>query len=275
MPRIWWCPTGPLAFLPIHAAGIYATSTLEAGPTLSDFAISSYIPNVRALTERVNSHDTRHQVLQFGEKKTSFCMVSELPYSPWVRREVSEIKHRLQFHDVQVLSLEGKAATVNQAIANMETHSCIHFACFAYQDTKEPLKSRFVLHDGDLELLEIMKKQLMGAELAYLSAPNTGTGDEKLPEEAVHLAAGMLAAGYRGVVATMWDIADIHASQVAVDFYAKLIDMSQDSGGELGAGGLNTDNAAHALHYATQKLRKQLELGDSAFDWINYVHFGL
>ena len=22
-PRIWWCPTGPLAFLPIHAAGIY------------------------------------------------------------------------------------------------------------------------------------------------------------------------------------------------------------------------------------------------------------
>ena len=20
---IWWCPTGPLAFLPLHAAGIY------------------------------------------------------------------------------------------------------------------------------------------------------------------------------------------------------------------------------------------------------------
>ena len=116
MPRIWWCPTGPLAFLPIHAAGIYATSILEAGPTLSDFAISSYIPNVRALNERVNS---RRQVLQFEEKKTSFCMVSQLPHSPWVTREVSEIKHQLQIHNVEVLSLEGKAATVNQAIANI------------------------------------------------------------------------------------------------------------------------------------------------------------
>ena len=38
--------------LPIHAAGIYATSTIKAG---SDFAISSYIFNVRALTERVNN----------------------------------------------------------------------------------------------------------------------------------------------------------------------------------------------------------------------------
>ena len=53
LPRIWWCATGSLSFLPIHAAGMYATSTTKTGPILSDFAISSYIPNVRALTERV------------------------------------------------------------------------------------------------------------------------------------------------------------------------------------------------------------------------------
>ena len=89
--------------------------------------------------------------------------------------------------------IPGEAATVNQGITNMETHSCIHFACHARQNTQEPLKSELMLHDGGLELSEIIKKQLVGADLAYLSACQTSTGDEKLSEEAVHLAAGMLA----------------------------------------------------------------------------------
>ena len=122
-----------------------------------------------------------------------------------------------------------------------------------------------MLHDGGLELSEIIKRQLVGADLADLSACQTSTGDEKLSEEAVHLAAGMLAAGYHGVVATMWSISDRRGPQVAEDFYARLI--SQD------LSGLSTDDAVRALHYSTQKLRKQL--GDLALDWIPYVHFGL
>ncbi|CAG8724500.1 11925_t:CDS:2, partial [Acaulospora colombiana] len=35
LPRIWWCATGPLAFLPIHAAGIY-------GPESGDSQLISY-----------------------------------------------------------------------------------------------------------------------------------------------------------------------------------------------------------------------------------------
>ena len=169
MSRIWWCATGPLAFLPIHAAGIYATSITKAGPTLSDFAISSYIPNVRALTERVNSPEV------LDKKKTALFMISQpatpnLPRIPGTTKEVLAIKKLLQNQDVQVLCLEGEAATVNQGITNMETHSCIHFACHAHQNTQEPLKSKFMLHDGGLELSEIIKKQLVGADFAYLSA---------------------------------------------------------------------------------------------------------
>ena len=265
MPRIWWCATGPLAFLPIHAAGIYATSTSKAGLTLSDFAISSYIPNVRALTERVL--DKR------GKKKPEFFMISQpatpnLPCIPGTTKEVLAIKQLLEKHNVKVLCLDGKAATVKQGITNMETHSCIHFACHAHQNIQEPLKSRFMLHDGGLELSEIIKKKLVGADFAYLSACQTSIGDENFPE--AHLAAGMLAAGYRGVIATMWSISDQHGPQVAEDFYARLIsqDLEQDQ-----PSSLSTDNAAYALHYSTQKLRKQL--GDSALDWIPYVHFGL
>ena len=151
----------------------------------------------------------------------------------------------------------------------METlnHSCIHFACHAHQNTQDPLKSNFMLHDGGLELSEIIKRQLVGADLALLPACQTSKGDEKLSE---NLAARMLAAGYRGVVATMWSISDRHGPQVAEDFYARLISQELERSP---ASGLSTDGAAHALHYSTQKLRKQL--GDLALDWIPYVHFGL
>ena len=273
LPHIWWCVTGSLAFLPIHAAGIYATSITKAGPTLSDFAISSYIPNVRVLTERVLN---RLQVLDKKEKKkAAIFMISQpetpnLPRIPGTTKEVSAIMQLLKNHNVQYLCLKGEVATVDQGMTYMETHSCIHFACHAHQNTQEPLKSSFMLHDGGLELSEIIKKKLEGADLAYLSACQTSTGDEKLSEEAVHLAAGMLAAGCRGVIATMWSISDQHGPQVAEDFYAGLI--SQDLETEQ-LNSLSTDNAAHALHYSTQKLRKQL--GDSALDWIPYVHFGL
>jgi len=78
----------------------------------------------------------------------------------------------------------------------MESHGSIHLACHATQNLESPLKSGFYLHDGCLELSEIMRQKFSVRELAFLSACQMSTGAEKLSEEAVHLAAGMLAAGY-------------------------------------------------------------------------------
>jgi len=153
----------------------------------------------------------------------------------------------------------------------MATHSSIHFACHANQNTSDPLKSGFALQDGYLELSTIIQKRLATADLAFLSACQTSTGDEKLSEEAVHLAAGMLAAGYRGAVATMWSIQDQYAPELAADFYAKLIE---------GETTFNGEKASRALHYATGKLRMRLmksetDIEASLLAWVPYVHFGL
>ena len=87
----------------------------------------------------------------------------------------------------------------------MKSYSCIHFACHAKQNAKQPLKSGFSLYDGQLELSSIIQQRLVGVDFsAFLSASQTNAGGERLSEEAVHLAAGMLAAGCRGAVATMW-----------------------------------------------------------------------
>ncbi|KAF9530801.1 hypothetical protein CPB83DRAFT_892433 [Crepidotus variabilis] len=56
--RIWWCLTGPLSFLPIHAAGIYDPDAKAPGLCLSDFAVSSYIPTVTTLLENPRTTPT-------------------------------------------------------------------------------------------------------------------------------------------------------------------------------------------------------------------------
>jgi hypothetical protein len=45
-PRLWWCPTGPFAFLPLHAARIYSKDIMDCA---SDYVISSYTPTLTAL----------------------------------------------------------------------------------------------------------------------------------------------------------------------------------------------------------------------------------
>src|ERR1700749_2538392 len=49
-PRLWWCPTGILSFLPLHAAGLYSRGA-PPGSKLSDFVVSSYIPTLSSLID--------------------------------------------------------------------------------------------------------------------------------------------------------------------------------------------------------------------------------
>ena len=170
------------------------------------------------------------------------------------------------------LRLEGSVATVSRVKQEMEAYGWVHLACHASQDTHSPLRSGFFLHDGRLELLELMKQNIPKCQLAYLSACQTSTGDEKLSEEAVHLAAGMLAVGYQGVVATMWSIKDKYAPEVAGSFYEYLVEKGKNEGSLQ----LKSTNAAYALHHATQCLRRKLgDTEDALLTWVPYVHFGL
>ncbi|KAF8159777.1 TPR-like protein [Crassisporium funariophilum] len=272
--RIWWCATGPLAFLPIHAAGVYAPDTKGHRNILSDFAISSYTPTVTVLLERVKNPR------KLDEQNNGLLIINQpntpgLPSIPGTSTETRAIEQQLQAGGVRFKCLEGSGATVEQGMKEMETYSCIHLACHAIQDTREPLQSGFHLHDGRLELAEIIRHQLTGADFAFLSACETSTGTEKLSEEAVHLAAGMLAAGYRGVVATMWSIKDRYGPMVAEHFYANL--FSRGTPKIDGSGGfIHGDGAALALHRAAKHARGTLGDSESSFlVWVPYVHFGL
>jgi CHAT domain-containing protein len=169
---------------------------------------------------------------------------------------------------IDVLLLEDSKATKEKVKAEMKSYSWAHFACHGVQDVQEPLESGLCLHDGRLELLEIMKEKSQNLDLAFLSACQTSKGDIRLSGEVVHVAAGMLAAGYNGVVSTMWSISDMHGPAFAAEFYEYLLREKR-------LNEMDSTQAAYALDYATRKIRERLGEDDTTFlTWAPYVHFG-
>ncbi|KAF6742526.1 CHAT domain-containing protein [Ephemerocybe angulata] len=267
-PRIWWCPTGPLSFLPIHAAGIYTSESTEC---VLDYAVSSYTPTIAALIDRVSN--TRPIKLGVsGLFMTCQPRAAGGSHIPGTTEEVQSIYDLATENGLRAELFDGSDITPATCLDSMEKFSSIHLACHASQDATNPLESRFLFHNGSLDLFTILQRNLKDADLAFLSACQTGTGSEKLPDEAVHLAAGMLAAGYRRVVATMWAIRDEHAPAVATDFYQYLLDHRDPADGS----GFDGTHSARALHHATQQLRIRLgnDSDESLLAWIPYVHFG-
>ena len=189
-PRIWWCATGSLAFLPIHAAGIYGDAT--PGSSISDYVVSSYTPTLNALIHNSMSHQTRkilRGLLAVSQPNTPGLLA--LPHSTVELTCILQRAHHFDVHE-----LEGPAAFVRNVVKGMESNSWVHLACHAIQDAVDPTKSALHLHDKNLELLAILTKQFPHAELAFLSASQTTTSYKELGNEAFPLVAGLMLAGY-------------------------------------------------------------------------------
>jgi CHAT domain-containing protein len=171
---------------------------------------------------------------------------------------------RRQLVNREHVVLEGAEGTKKRVTEGMENFSWLHLACHGIQDRGKPIKSAVILEDGQLTLEEIINLNLPNAEFAFLSAGRTATVDEGLPDEAVHIAGGMMLAGYRGVVGTMWPIEDDIAPEVAGEFYAHILQDDQRP---------DPRKAAEALHVSIQKLREKKNVPLMA--WIPFVHIGI
>ncbi|KAG9078681.1 hypothetical protein FRC06_008244, partial [Ceratobasidium sp. 370] len=253
LPHITWCATGPLAFLPIHAAGYYD----DPPSRVFDYVVSSYTPTLSAMLASHRTPTEFRGILAVGQANTAGC--TPLPGTVAELEAISA-----QAGSVCYTQIDGENATREAILAGMETHDWVHLACHGSQNIADPTKSAFHLHDGTLDLATITRKSMKGASLAFLSACQTATGDEKLADEAVHLAAGMLVAGYRAVIATMWSIHDSDAPVIAEKLYGSLLKDGVPDG----------SRAARGLHDAVEYLRNKV--GEKEYTrWVPYVHFGM
>ncbi|KAJ7110487.1 TPR-like protein [Mycena epipterygia] len=259
--RIWWCPTGPLAFLPIHAAGLYGKDQ-AFGSKLSDFLISSYTPSLTALIKGFRQQSESQKDLQLLAV-TQPSADGQL-YIPGTREEIKCIQQHAG-GKVHIQWLDETAATIDNVQKGMKESRWVHFACHGVQSTSPTESALLLAGSSRLTLSNIIELSLPNADLAFLSACQTATGSQELQDESVHLAAGMLLAGYRGVIGTMWSIMDNDAPQVAGDVYAHLLVASPP----------DLTRAAEALHLAIQKLREQPGAKKSFLHWVPFIHFGV
>ncbi|MDT0544508.1 CHAT domain-containing protein [Streptomyces lonegramiae] len=268
-PRVWWCPTGRLALLPLHAAGHHprhrsASASAEAARvagvrTVPDLVVSSYTPTLTALSR---ARDDQRQTPPFvGLLAIGMPETPGQPSLPGVERELDELHARLPKVSITP-PLIGRRATREAVLQALDENSWVHFACHAEQNLMDASQSSFLLYDGRLTVAELHGLHLPHAELAYLSACDTAAGGVNVPDEAMHLAATMQLAGYRHVIATMWSIYDSSAPDVATAVYAAL---HRD-------GRPDARNAARALHNSVAALR--LSDPTDPLRWAAYVHVG-
>jgi CHAT domain-containing protein len=95
-----------------------------------------------------------------------------------------------------------------EVMGGLAAANVVHMACHGVQDRVDALSSGFCLHDGRLSISDLMSLNLDQALLAFGGACETAKGDDNQPDQVVHLAAGMLFAGFRSVIATLWYVFD-------------------------------------------------------------------
>ena len=102
----------------------------------------------------------------------------------------------------------------------------VHLATHGLIDPAEPMRSSVVLgpdglDDGYLHSLEILSMQL-DRPMIVLSACESALGRLERGEGVVGLTRSFLAAGSRGVVASLWPVADESTATLMSEFYYAL-----------------------------------------------------
>ena len=203
---MYWCPTGPFTFLPIHAAGRYGKDANYA----SQYFISSYVPTLDPLLvddppESTDPFSMLAVIQSPGVQRMDHAGLScPLPPLPSTETELHNIRKHVPPESLVALGASGTATSVEVIESRLPKSSIVHFACHGTQNQANPLESGLHIDGGVLTIAKIIKQPLPNGSLAFLSACGTAMGVDELPDEAMSLGACLLYSGFRRVVATMW-----------------------------------------------------------------------
>lgn len=260
-PRMWWCPSGPLTFLPLHAAGHHDTRFDARPRTVLDRTVSSYTPTLRALIRAAATRPAADAVPPRAVAVAVDTADGDLPPLDGARREAEAIRAVL---GDRLTVLDSASAAFGTVTAALHETEWAHFACHAVADVAAPSRSLLVLPDRrerPLTVAEVGALNLEHGELAFLSACSTAAADGRLPDEAIHLASAFHLAGFRQVIATLWPIRDGTTDGLIEAVYQRLVD----------AGGRTAD-AAQALREAIRETRAVYLTEPSV--WAAFTHTG-
>ncbi|MEU7411924.1 CHAT domain-containing protein [Streptomyces sp. NPDC042638] len=256
LPRLWWCPTGALALLPLHAAVLPRTGDGPPSPPVyaHDLVVSSYVPTLGSLL-----HARDRSAPAAGRGALAAVAVdagSDARPLVGLSDELAATRQLPGPHR----ELRDAAATPGNVLAALRTHTHVHLACHGAWDGADPSNSRLLLHGGTLTLRQLAAERLADAEFAYLSACHSAAPGVELINEAVSVASAFQLCGYRQVIGSLWTVDDKVAPLLAREVYRLLA--------EPGA-----PDPAIVLHRAVDALRADPDFNEPLY-WASMVHSG-
>lgn len=200
---------GLLSLLPIHAA------RTADGRYLFDEYDVRYVANVEALRASLRSA---------GAPLGSAAIVAgptpdagePLPYA---RFEAALVETALTRRGATVTQLRGPGAARTPVLDQLGTADLVHVACHAVTETDEPLTSGLVLAGRERLTLEDLERGRVTARLVVLSACETASTDQRLPDEVVSLPSSLLAAGCGGAIGSLWKVDDRATAILMLETY--------------------------------------------------------
>jgi CHAT domain-containing protein len=187
-------------------------------------------------------------------------MIAPLPN---VQKEIECLKAAVGEQHTSIFLNEN--ATLDNVITLLPNLSWLHLACHGQQGNAQyPLKSGLLLYNGILELEKILSKPIPAAGFVFLSACEMAMGDVDMTNESLHLAGGMIFAGFKAAIGTLWSINDNDGPVIAAAVYSHVF-----KDGEQPA----ISNTAEALHYAIRSLRERG--GVPPHRWVPFIHIGI
>ncbi len=247
-PRLWWCPTGLLTLLPLHAAGDHLASGPNR-PTVLDRVVSSYTPTLRALLEA-----RRPAPADADPPRLLAVTVSDAPGEMPLEAVAAERDMLMERFAGRCTVRNGRDAVVADVLELLPAHRWVHFSCHGDQLLDDPSQGGLRLYDGVLTIGQISERQYSG-DFAFLSACKTATGGLALADEAITLAAALHYTGYRHVIGTLWTVYQAQASTVAEAIYAD---------------GFEPAESARRLHAVLHRMRDEERLSA----WTPFTHTG-
>ena len=274
LPRIWWVGGGPMALVPLHAAGEH---TLGSSENTLSHVTSSYTPTLKAL-QYSRSRSKPHFTYLNSRSELEMVIIS-MPTTPegyktlQLTEEVAAARKQSEdWTNITSLDRPSRESALN-ALKHCEI---AHLACHATADQLRPTQSALLLGRNVLERLtveDIMKMDFDThghAPVAYLSACSTAEIKvQNLADESIHLASAFQLAGFMHVVGTLWAADDDAAVEIAGKFYEGLEFYDRQLFDQRGSG-----SVAYALHYAVQHYRSIPGNNLAVAKWAPFIHLG-
>jgi CHAT domain-containing protein len=209
--RVIIVPTGPLNTLPFHVL------PFSGGP-LGETHVVSYLPAASLLLRgAVDRPLAGGDTLVVGDPAFDQVTHPALPRLAGAAIEaqaVAAIYHVEAYVDVH--------ATEASLRPLLRGRSLLHFAAHGRLDDIAPNTSSIVLAGKDELTVSDLVGLDLGADLAVLSACDTGRGTTTMGGDLVGLTRGLLAAGVRRSVVSLWPVDDVAACVTMTAFHQRL-----------------------------------------------------